>query len=155
MVGKYFPEMILLRHMRLYIGYKYTKVQDKEALVKDLLNFAEELEKAGYCTFLLGRDVQGWKGSLPLWKTLPAILGNMLKSHAFVAYISSDVSSRGLDVELALSKVLGKNRAVLIKNGISHDAQPSLAEGIVFNDNNDAVQKVIKKLGSFRDPISK
>lgn len=141
--------------MRLYIGYKYTKVQDKEALVKDLLNFAEELEKAGYCTFLLGRDVQGWKGSLPLWKTLPAILGNMIKSHAFVAYINSDVSSRGLNVEFALSKILGKKYALLLKNGISQDTQSTAAESIIFNDNNDAVQKVIKKLGSFRDPISK
>ncbi|KKS60069.1 MAG: hypothetical protein UV25_C0013G0001, partial [candidate division WWE3 bacterium GW2011_GWB1_42_41] len=65
-------------------------------------------------TFMLGRDIQNWQGSLPLWKTFPAIIGNMLKSDAFVAYVTSPVSSKGLEVEKTLSGVLGKKRVFVL-----------------------------------------
>ena len=96
--------------MRIYIGYKYTNVEDKKALIQKLLEFAKYLEQAGHKTFILGRDIQNWQGSLPLWKTFPAIIGNMVKSDAFVAYITSPVSSKGLELEKALSGVLGKKK---------------------------------------------
>ncbi|HBI35774.1 MAG: hypothetical protein UU64_C0002G0035 [candidate division WWE3 bacterium GW2011_GWF2_41_45] len=100
--------------MRIYIGYKYTNVEDKKALIQKLLEFAGYLEKAGHKTFMLGRDIQNWQGSLPLWKTFPAIIGNMLKSDAFVAYVTSPVSSKGLEVEKTLSGVLGKKRVFVL-----------------------------------------
>ena len=100
--------------MRIYIGYKYTNVEDKKALIQKLLEFAGYLEKAGHKTFMLGRDIQNWQGSLPLWKTFPAIIGNMVKSDAFVAYITSSVSSKGLELEKALSGVLGKKKVFVL-----------------------------------------
>ena len=99
--------------MRIYIGYKYTNVEDKQGLIQKLLGLAASFERAGHQTFILGRDIQNWKGSLPLWKTFPAIIGNMLKSDAFVAYVTSQVPSRGLEVEKALSSALGKKRLVV------------------------------------------
>ena len=100
--------------MRIYIGYKYTNVEDKQALIQKLLEFSSFLEKAGHQTFILGRDIQNWQGSLPLWKTFPAIVGNMLKSDAFIAYVTSPVPSKGLEVEKALSGVLGKKRLFVL-----------------------------------------
>ncbi|KKS07260.1 MAG: hypothetical protein UV83_C0016G0001 [candidate division WWE3 bacterium GW2011_GWE2_43_18] len=107
--------------MRIYIGYKYTNVADKQALIQKLLEFSSFLEKAGHQTFILGRDIQNWQGSLPLWKTFPAIIGNMLKSDAFVAYITSPVPSKGLEVEKALSAVLGKKR-LFVTDSLEGDA---------------------------------
>jgi hypothetical protein len=100
--------------MRIYIGYKYTNVEDKKTLIEKLLEFASWLEKEGHETFVLGRDVQNWQGSLPLWKTFPAIVGKMLKSDAFVPYITSKVPSRGLEVESILSRILGKKRMFVL-----------------------------------------
>lgn len=112
--------------MRIYIGYKYTNVADKQALILKLLEFSSFLEKAGHRTFILGRDIQNWQGSLPLWKTFPAIIGNMLKSDAFVAYVTSPVPSKGLEIEKALSAVLGKKR-LFISDGLGETRGNDLA----------------------------
>ena len=129
--------------MRIYIGYKYTNVEDKKALIQELLEFAGFLEKAGHKTFILGRDIQGWQGSLPLWKTFPAIIGNMLKSDVFVAYITSPVPSKGLEVEKTLSAVLGKKRLLVSADEDTKNGAYLPAANTVENTAN----KVLGKLG--------
>lgn len=138
------PKNANIRNMRLYIGYKYTHVEDKQSLIRDLLQLAGGFESNGHKTFILGRDIQNWRGSLPLWKTFPAILGNMLKSDAFVAFITSDVKSSGLSVEKTLAKLLGK-KTIFACSAASHE--PGNPQNIItFTDVGDAVTKTLAKL---------
>ncbi|KKT05890.1 MAG: hypothetical protein UV83_C0001G0208 [candidate division WWE3 bacterium GW2011_GWE2_43_18] len=132
--------------MRIYIGYKYTNVADKQSLIQKLLEFSSFLEKAGHETFILGRDVQNWKGSLPLWKTFPAIVGNMIKSDVFVAYITSPVPSKGLEVEKALSAVLAKKRLFVSEGSEAannNDLAYVSAGNSVENTANEVVYNVV------------
>ena len=131
--------------MRIYIGYKYTNVADKQALIQKLLEFSSFLEKAGHKTFILGRDIQNWQGSLPLWKTFPAIIGNMLKSDAFVAYITSPVSSKGLEVEKALSAVLGKKR-LFISDGLEISGSSDIAYVTAGNSIENTATEILARL---------
>lgn len=131
--------------MRIYIGYKYTNVADKQALIQKLLEFSSFLEKAGHRTFILGRDIQNWRGSLPLWKTFSAIVGNMLKSDAFVAYVTSPVPSKGLEVEKALSGVLGKKR-LFISDGLGETRANDLAYVTAGDSVERAANEVLARL---------
>ena len=131
--------------MRIYIGYKYTNVEDKQALIQKLLEFSSFLEKAGHKTFILGRDIQNWQGSLPLWKTFPAIIGNMLKSDAFVAYITSPVPSKGLEVEKALSAVLGKKR-LFISDGLEISGSSDIAYVTAGNSIENTATEILARL---------
>ncbi|GIW70033.1 MAG: hypothetical protein KatS3mg101_0780 [Patescibacteria group bacterium] len=130
--------------MRLFIGYKYSRVEDKQSLVRDLLQLAEGLESGGHQTFILGRDVQKWEGSVPLWKTFPAIFGNILKSDVFIAYITSNVKSTGLTIEKVLASLLGKKVILVYRNDVQEPK--AYTDRITFSDVNNATKQILEKL---------
>ncbi|MBI2414623.1 hypothetical protein HYV31_02150 [candidate division WWE3 bacterium] len=102
--------------MMLYIAYKYTHIADKLALKDELIIFAKLLEKSGHSTFMLGRDVQKWDNtnhSLP-HKTM-IITKNIKKSDAIVAFVTSDVFSKGLIFEFVFARLIGKRVFLVTK----------------------------------------
>ena len=141
--------------MRLYIDYKYSNVHDKGRLISELGEFSKGLEKTGNTTFVLGRDIQKWSGSLPLYKTFFPIVYNMLNSNYFVSFETENVASRGLAFEKHLATLLGKPRIYAIKRADGPLSQSNLidirsntlnSKRIYFEDTQDAVDKIVGNL---------
>ena len=102
--------------MRLYLAYKYRAIPDKNRLQNDLNFLSDALTKGGHEVFVLGRDIQNWKNSsTPLFKTLPAILKNLVKSDKVVVFYESNAKSSGLHTELVLAKIFKKPIVLLHK----------------------------------------
>jgi hypothetical protein len=103
--------------MKIYIAYKYTNVEDKNSLRKDLEEVSDIISNLGHRTFLLGRDKKGWRSSrFPLWKTLPTIITNLINSNTLFAYVVNDEASPGLTFELVLAKLFRKRIILALTN---------------------------------------
>ncbi|MBN1162626.1 hypothetical protein JXA34_02685 [Patescibacteria group bacterium] len=119
--------------MKVYIGYKYTNVEDKNSLKKGLEEVSDIISDLGHTTFLLGRDKKNWSSSrFPLWKTIPYIFINLINSELLFAYIVNDEKSYGLSFELALAKLMKKKIIVALTNkNLSCEFEKRMADQIV------------------------
>lgn len=105
--------------MRVYIAYKYSNILDKQALISQVTELAESLEKKGHETFVLGRDVQNWGNkSLHSIKKISEIIKNLKQADLLLAFVNSDVPSNGLFFEMLIAKLLGKKTMVAVKEGM-------------------------------------
>lgn len=105
--------------MRIFIAYKYSRVENKEQLKQELLQVAEILESFGNETFILGRDVQNWNNRAhPIHSKYKKMSKEIRASDGLFVYLNSTVFSPGLIFEIHLAKLLGKKIVVAAKNGI-------------------------------------
>jgi hypothetical protein len=105
--------------MRVYIAYKYRAVEDKDGLKRELELISSAIEQLEHKPFVLGRDVQKWHTSSgSVFKTIPHILANIIKSDTVFAYVNNDAKSWGLPFELFWAKLLGKPVILAKKVGV-------------------------------------
>jgi hypothetical protein len=122
--------------MRIYIAYKYKLISDKDRLIANLALISQYVEAKGYIPFILGRDVHRWNcSSTPVWKTVPLIFWNILKSSKVLVYVDSEVKSFGLATEIACSILLRKKIYLLINKGLKENLLRSLATQVVEFEN--------------------
>jgi len=130
--------------MRVYIAYKFRCVENKDQLITDLNTLSDSLKKAGYNTFILGRDVQKWsQSSSSLVTTIPQIIVNIIKSDVVFAYVNTCVKSNGLPFELFFAKLIGKKIVYAVKNDLDYSQLGiSVKNEIKFSDINDLAGKL-------------
>ncbi|MDC0449136.1 hypothetical protein OAL67_00845 [bacterium] len=105
--------------MRVYIGYKYSKIPNKKALINTVEGVASQLEKQGHKVFVLGRDVQNWgKTNLHILRKAFTIIKNLVRADRVLAIVTQEVSSKGLLFEMTIARILGKDILVALKNGV-------------------------------------
>ncbi|MBP7928187.1 hypothetical protein KAZ57_03500 [Patescibacteria group bacterium] len=108
--------------MRIYIAYKFSNNADKEGLKRELQELSDKLISWGHETFILGRDVKKWQhvhfGTITL---IPLIFKNLRKCDYMVAYVNSNVPSKGLMFEVIISKLIGKKSSLILVNGTRAD----------------------------------
>jgi hypothetical protein len=106
--------------MRVYIAYKYRAVDNKNELIRDLEQVSGAIATLEHHPFVLGRDVQKWHASSgSVYKTIPHIFANIIKSDLVFAYVNSEAKSRGLPFEMYCAKILGKPVILAKKVGVS------------------------------------
>ena len=121
--------------MRIYMAYKYKSVPNKEQLINDLNDLSDQFSGLGHAAFILGRDIQDWSSTTPLWKTIPQIVINLFKSHLVFVYIQHDGETVGLPIELTLAKLLNKNIVIAVKKEYENDKHIKWANTLItFND---------------------
>lgn len=97
--------------MRVFIGYKYTHVKDKDKLINNLNLLADKVESIGHTTFMLGRDIKRWEHVyFASIKLLPVTIKNMFKSDKFLVLVPTNDFSKGLFIELILATLFGKKK---------------------------------------------
>lgn len=103
--------------MKVYIGYKYTNVKDKNQLITTLEEISKLITDQGNNTFVLGRDVKKWQhvhlGSI---KLIPVIYKNMKACDKFIAYVDSPEYSKGLFFEAIISRLLNIKSVLFLKD---------------------------------------
>jgi len=105
--------------MNIYIAYKFSNVENKQALREQVQTVANILESKGHNTFILGRDLQRWKDfTHPLHHKMRTIVNQIRKSDIVFAYVNSENFSKGLLFELVCAKLLGKKIYLSIKKDL-------------------------------------
>lgn len=130
--------------MRVYIAYKYRAVENKDELIRDLEQISAAIAALEHHPFILGRDVQRWHSSSgSVYKTIPHIIANIIKSDAVFAFINSEAISHGLTFEMFCAKVFGKPVILAKKTGIKADLKIiKPAKMIEFMDTQDLLDKI-------------
>lgn len=129
--------------MHIYIAYKFSNVGNKQVVREDVQTISTILESKGNTTYILGRDLQGWKDlTYPMGSKMRHIIQNLKKADFVVAYINSNVLSKGLLFELVWTKILGKPVITVIREGIT-DKTASFFAAKVYK------YKTIKDLENF------
>jgi len=136
--------------MRIFIAYKYTNVKNKNELKVNLEYLVQLLENKGHSTFLLNRDAKAWgKKHVSTFKNIFTIIGNISKSDAMVAYVSSDVVSKGILFEFIFSKIMGKRIILALDKTVEKNNRNLLVlatETVVFDGIKDLEAKLNKIL---------
>ena len=129
--------------MKIYIGYKYQNVLDKEQLKQNLLKVSDALRSLGYETFILGRDAFNWnhhgKGS----KSISPIMKNMKYSDVFLAIIECDSKSCGLLFESIFSKLKKKKMVIAIKKDLHGKPFIRFTRNIIEFENYEDLLRII------------
>lgn len=134
---------IITKNMKIYIAYKFSNVQNKQVVREDVQTLSIILEDKGHKTYILGRDLQGWKDlTHPISSKMIHIIKNLREADYVVAYVNSSVFSKGLLFELIWAKILGKSVILAIREGISE-------KPVRFFANKTYVYKTIKDLENF------
>jgi hypothetical protein len=130
--------------MRVYIAYKYRAVGDKNDLIKDLGLISGAIATLEHSNFILGRDIQKWHASSSsVFKTIPHILINILKSDVIFAYINSEVSSKGLPFEMFCAKLFRKPVILAKRVGINFTPRGiKPKQTIEFTDTQNLLDKI-------------
>ena len=130
--------------MRVYIAYKYRAVEDKDELIKNLELISGAITALEHSPFVLGRDIQRWHATASsVYKTIPHIIVNILKSDLVFAFINSEVKSHGLSFELFCAKLFGKPIVLAKRTGTAFDfngLRP--VQSLDFNDLQDLLKKI-------------
>jgi hypothetical protein len=138
--------------MNIYIGYKLSNLPEKEKRkLKPLLEkIAETVEKLGFNTFIMGRDVQKWsKEYYPSFKTINQILKNMKRYDILLTFVNSNVRSTGLIFETIFAKMTGKKIYALIQLDKRDKIVEKFAEKIVYFEKNDELEEKVNELFSY------
>lgn len=118
--------------MRVYIAYKFSNIQNKQALREEIQSVSLILENLGHSTFILGRDLQKWKDfTHAMSHKMRTILVELRKSDVVFAYINSPVFSRGLLFELVFAKIFGKKIYVAVRESIKPSMYEKFADKII------------------------
>ena len=130
--------------MRVYIAYKYRAVEDKNELIKDLEQISGAISALEHHPFILGRDVQKWHASSgSVYKTIPHIIANIIKSDAIFVFVTSEVASRGLPFEMLCARIFRKKVILAKKIGINVDLKGiTPIKTIEFSDVQDLLDKI-------------
>lgn len=128
--------------MRLYVAYKYTNISDKKTLQDTLENMSNKLVSLGHTTFILGRDIQKWRGSNHPFLTTIQIIKNMRKADAVLVFFDTDLPSKGLSVELNLARYLNKRVYFLLNENVKFKPKVDESMIIVYSDYSDLVNKL-------------
>lgn len=105
--------------MNIYIAYKFTNIDNKQEIRDNVHRLAKIVEEQGHNTFILGRDLQKWEDySHPLHHKMKTIFNQIRKADCIVAFVDSEVPSKGLFTELVIGRLLRKKVILAIKNGI-------------------------------------
>ena len=111
--------------MNLYIAYKFSKTQNKQALREEIQTVAIILGSKGHSTYILSRDLQNWQDfTHPMSHKMRVIFNEVKNSDAVFAFINSSVFSKGLLVELITAKILRKPVYMAVRKSI----KPSFIE---------------------------
>lgn len=129
--------------MNIYIAYKFTNIDNKKQLREKLHKIAKILEKHNHNTFILGRDLQKWEDySHPIHHKTQTIFRQIKKSNCIVAFVESDVFSKGLMVEMLLAKLFSKNIVLVVKKGIKANLCRKMAKDIFEFKNFEDIEKL-------------
>jgi len=133
-----------MNYMRVYIAYKYRAIEDKNQLKQDLQRVSDAIEHLQHRPFVLGRDIQKWhSSSSSVFRTIPHILINIIKSDIVFAFINTSAKSWGLKFEMLCCKILGKPVIVAIKAGVAFELQGIKPTATIeFSDVDDLVSKI-------------
>ena len=103
--------------MTLYIAYKYSNHQDKQQLIRKLDQLSEFISSSGSSTFILGRDIKKWQHlHINVFALCKLIIENMRKCNAVCAFVDSSCFSKGLYLEIIISKILNKRSFLILED---------------------------------------
>jgi hypothetical protein len=130
--------------MRVYIAYKYRSIEDKNELKRDLELISGGIATLEHDHFILGRDIQKWHASSSsVFKTIPHIVVNILKSDLIFVYLNSEVKSMGLLFEMFCAKIFRKPVILAKRVGINFTLQGiKPKETIEFANTQDLLDKI-------------
>lgn len=137
--------------MKVYIAYKYTHVQNKEAIRNILERIANILGRNGYDQFVLGRDVKHWK-HVNFFKLIPSLMKHLSNRDILLAYIDSDKKSYGLLFELLFARFMGKPTIILIGNNAKGGIYKFIAKKKFTVNNVEELENIVTQA---LPPISK
>lgn len=134
--------------MKIYISYKSRNNPDKKKLKADLMKISNTLEDLGHKTFILERDIKGWKTKhSPVHTNFWPIIKNIFKSDLIFAYITNDNQSKGLFFETVMANLLGKKDILAIRKGIKADFyRKNIKKIIEFETFDNLLKKLPKEL---------
>ena len=130
--------------MKVYLAYKYTNNENKEALKASLEKISSMINSWGDETFVLGRDVKKWKHiHLGTIKLIPVIFKNMKGCDIVYAYMDSGVYSKGLFFEFMVAKLQSKKSVLFKHKGVKSPLIDLLASEVVEIESVDQITKII------------
>lgn len=129
--------------MKIYIGYKFSNIENKQVLREEVQEVAHILEHKGHETFLLGRDLQKWKDyTHPIKHKMKTILGELKKADMVFAFVNSSVFSRGLLFELFFAKLFGKKIILAVKESLEPSWEDKFATETYKYNNLSDLEKI-------------
>ncbi len=118
--------------MKIYIAYKFSNIQNKQALREEIQSVSIILESKGHTTFILGRDLQKWKDyTHKMHHKMRTILTELRKADCVFAYINAPVFSRGLLFELVFAKIFGKKIIVAVRESVGDSIYNKFADKVI------------------------
>jgi hypothetical protein len=118
--------------MKVYIAYKFSNIQNKQALREEIQSVSIILEGKGHSTFILGRDLQKWKDyTHKMPHKMRTILSELKKSDCVFAYINAPVFSRGLLFELVFARLFGKKVMIAVRESVGSSIYDKFADKVI------------------------
>jgi nucleoside 2-deoxyribosyltransferase len=104
--------------MKIFVSNKFKK-ENKKILRRKLEKILSSLEKAGYKTFNLFRDMNWKVKELPPGKAISLAFEKIKKCDAILVLLDDRKETQGIYLEIGFAKALGKKIILLIFDRLS------------------------------------